>query len=449
MERVEHTYQVSDNIPGSARYSEQCKMPVGTGTYLDLAAQGVDPNADINGDTIEFQLPGLIAGTQFYDTIITGDPIFTDDGYIGMYEDNFSAWNWYNQGFPNAVEPDGIIALWWRDMNIVYDADNNKGVSFKDYGSAWLVEFDDIQDLYYPSIKMDYEIFGWKNPLEPGPDFIIAYDNVIGNWDWNGGAWGSVGLENYDASLGTTYAYDDWTPQSGNIVCFELLPVVEREPVVITYDVIINEMNTPLITNEVSHTADGFGMETDTAPVSIHVPLFVDLDLLQSENAADWVDVPGSFENGFELQLTGLPEDYTYLDANDLVINRALADGLHPFSLDTTVLPTGFYEYWALKGIDGTEPYAYPWMPIMWQIINGNQPMFYLKVSDAEPAYILIDGLLKLAFENEEHLRVNGDYPNGVYLFNGTVMDTTGGSNEVSVQIQFYVHRTFLPLLTR
>ncbi len=69
-------------------------------------------------------------------------------------------------------------------------------------------------------------------------------------------------------------------------------------------------------------------------------------------------------------------------------VNKTLADGYYGFYLDETSVPVGFLEYWAAKGVDAG---ASGWQLVMWQIINGNQPMFYLKVDGID--YSLIDGL--------------------------------------------------------
>ena len=48
-------------------------------------------------------------------------------------------------------------------------------------------------------------------------------------------------------------------------------------------------------------------------------------------------------------------------------------------------------------------------------VANGNLPMFYLKVSDTAPAYMLVDGLLHALNPAavDEILRISGDYPAG------------------------------------
>jgi hypothetical protein len=71
----------------------------------------------------------------------------------------------------------------------------------------------------------------------------------------------------------------------------------------------------------------------------------------------------------------------------------------------------------------------------MYQIITGNQPMFYLKVVGT--SYDLIDGLQFLTTAEENPLRVSGDYPFGTYTFNGEVKDEYAYTDDVTVDITF------------
>ena len=158
------------------------------------------------------------------------------------------------------------------------------------------------------------------------------------------------------------------------------------------------------------------------------------LDLLESTNQVDWTEVPGSLSGGFTMQLDpGVT--YYYFDSANLVVNRPLANDLYPFNLDTVSLPVGFYAYWEARGVHAGATSG--WQMVMWDIINGVSPMFYLKV--AGTSYDLVDGLQYLASGGilEEPLRVNGDYPIGVYSFNGAVKDESGCADDVVVAITF------------
>jgi uncharacterized repeat protein (TIGR01451 family) len=433
MPKIEYTYIAStpENNP------EFCDTPFGG--YLDLkTAYGVNPSTTIKGDSYLWQYTSLGVGTQYYGETIPTKPTFTSDGYFYMYPYGGSAdwWNWVNQEFPDPTVPNGIVAPWMRDMYIIAEA-GTKGVTAVSFsaGALWMVEFDNIED-YYTDAAMDFEVIVWRE-LDPSigwPDIVIAYDNVTGDWDAAGpGPWGSVGLENITGTVGTTFAYDNWTPSSGDIVCLDYA-VAGAEPVVITFDVTVDDTDQLQITNTVDHKADGFGMREEQASVTFDVNLtLTDLDLFSSIDLSLWIPVPGSFEEGFALLMDpGNP--FYYLDTDNLVVNRALADGSYPFFLDQTALPTGFAAYWDAKGVNASADPA-SWQGVMYQIIIGNQPMFYLKVVGT--SYDLIDGLQFLTGSVENPLRVSSDYPVGTYTFTGEVADDLDNKDDVTVDITF------------
>jgi len=181
---------------------------------------------------------------------------------------------------------------------------------------------------------------------------------------------------------------------------------------------------------------DEFGYTDDiVVAITFVSPLALDaLDLLGSTNLFDWTNVSGSLSAGFTMQIDPVVE-YYYFDAANLVVNRPLADDLYPFYLDTSSLPAEFYTYWEARGV--TESASGGWEEIMWDIINGIEPMFYLKVDGT--SYDMVDGLQYLVSGGfvEEPLRVNGDYPQGMYNFRGTIQDESGCTDEIMVAITF------------
>jgi hypothetical protein len=99
-------------------------------------------------------------------------------------------------------------------------------------------------------------------------------------------------------------------------------------------------------------------------------------------------------------------------------------------------VPEGFYEYWALNGV---EEGATGWQGIMWEIINGNEATFYINVEDTkDQSFSLIDGLKFLHSGEETFLSVPGIYPLGSYMYSGIIMDEHGvPSDPVDVMITF------------
>jgi hypothetical protein len=181
-------------------------------------------------------------------------------------------------------------------------------------------------------------------------------------------------------------------------------------------------------TSEPSSSNNIYAAQLQDAVLHVVDPLSLTaMDLYESVNQTTWTKVYGTLASGYTMVIDPANE-FEYLDAANPVVNRTLADGLHPFYLDTTVLPDGFYDYWAAKGVVAG---ATGWQGQMWEIINGRAPMFYLKVNGT--SYDLIDGLQG----EPNRLRVSGDYPLGAYHFNGTVTDTLGFTDSVAVNITF------------
>ncbi|MBP7354565.1 MAG: ExeM/NucH family extracellular endonuclease, partial [Longilinea sp.] len=157
-----------------------------------------------------------------------------------------------------------------------------------------------------------------------------------------------------------------------------------------------------------------------------------DLDLRQSDDAAaakPWTLVPGSYAAGFTMALDPAVE-YYYLDTDTLTVNRPVVDGYYEFFVDTA--PTGFIDYWAAQGVVAG---ATGWQGMMWEIINGTEPIFLLKVVGTD--YTLVDGLTHLRGQPDAPLKINGSYLPGDYTFTGTVADAYGFTDDVTVDVLF------------
>ena len=168
-------------------------------------------------------------------------------------------------------------------------------------------------------------------------------------------------------------------------------------------------------TDEVSLTI------TFVAPLAV-----TEVALVQSTDLSTWTPVDGNLADGYAMNLDTTVE-YYYLDAESVTSNRTLADGSYPFFM-TANPGAEFFAYWADRGVvEG----ATDWQALMWPIINGDAPMFYLKVEGSSLS--LIDGLQGAP----NPLRVNGGYYPGLYGFTGVVEDTFGFEDELDVSILF------------
>ena len=127
---------------------------------------------------------------------------------------------------------------------------------------------------------------------------------------------------------------------------------------------------------------------------------------------------------------------FYYLDIDNMTISQSLqANTLNPFTLSQTSLPPTWLAYWAAKGVVSG---ATGWQGIMWQIINGNAPIFYIYYTSPGSDYQLIDGMTFQAGGGITPLRVSGDYPQWAYSYNGTVTNING-----CVSLPFVVNTTF------
>jgi parallel beta-helix repeat protein len=174
-------------------------------------------------------------------------------------------------------------------------------------------------------------------------------------------------------------------------------------------------------------------------------PEVIAVSMLSSDdNEVTWNAVNGDLGYGYDLCIDPMIPFY-HLDIDDLT-STATFDHLefvqNAFYLNTTGLPTGFYDYWDSKGVNAG---ASGWQAVMWQIIIGNEPMFYISYDLGLDDYRLIDGLQYQVGAGEQTLRVSGDYPQGIYIFTGTVTDEHGCES-----LPFNVQMTFntIPYVT-
>jgi predicted outer membrane repeat protein len=186
---------------------------------------------------------------------------------------------------------------------------------------------------------------------------------------------------------------------------------------------------------EITESPTGFGDPpiVDMGAYERSLLTLTDLQLIQTTNPGvdPWIPVPGSFTQGFAMLLDP-SVDWYYLNTETIVVNQPLEDGDYPFYIQS--YPPGFFEYWASRGVvDGASE---PWQIKMWEIINGNLPIFYLKVSGTD--YMLEDGLQYTPGGSDFPLRIDGTYLLGAYTFSGIVQDALDDPEQVYVDITFY-----------
>jgi hypothetical protein len=159
-------------------------------------------------------------------------------------------------------------------------------------------------------------------------------------------------------------------------------------------------------------------------------------------NALPWsgTNVLGSLKKGYLLDIDAA-NAYYYLNVTGMTVSpNQIVDGSYGFYVES-YFPVGatapdeaaMLAYWAGRGVTAA---AAPgtWQFVMWQIVNGDLPIFYLNVSGGAVTFMLQDGLQKEFASVIDFLRVNGDYLLGSYTYTG-VLDTTPAPGYTSTRV--------------
>jgi uncharacterized repeat protein (TIGR01451 family) len=273
-------------IASTSLNDPMCAMPLAnSGSYVDLEPFVGGTTPGIEGDDVAFQ-DGTYGGGNFN---FFGDPqsktlYFSDDGFVSLNAgDIVSGTTYPNTSIPDSTTPDALMAMLWNDMEIIYQAgtgENNRGVTTGiqlntgGVPSRKLLEFDDVQKPGDPSSQLDFEmcIAEAVNDAAGEYEIIYAYDNIIG--DFTNLTVGTIGVENYDGSSGTEYAYNDTnlqTLQDGMAICFDY--AVPDKPVEITYQATVSDTVSigDIITNEAMHNTDDPGSEEVSASADLTI----------------------------------------------------------------------------------------------------------------------------------------------------------------------------------
>ena len=191
--------------------------------YVNLEAFGILTDPGISGDTVWFSVD--FSGGEFD---FWGQPQgelinFTDDGFAFFDPSTPGPTPWVHEPIPTMGDPDSLMAIFWRDMEIVYDGASNRGVSLANLTSggvpiAGVIEFDDVED--WPAggnPTYDIEIVAYYEASPDRYEYIFAYDNLTGPVTV-----GTIGLESQDGTDGAEYAYNSILVTNGMAVCFDL-----------------------------------------------------------------------------------------------------------------------------------------------------------------------------------------------------------------------------------
>ncbi|PIS27307.1 MAG: hypothetical protein COT43_11180 [Candidatus Marinimicrobia bacterium CG08_land_8_20_14_0_20_45_22] len=186
-----------------------------------------------------------------------------------------------------------------------------------------------------------------------------------------------------------------------------------------------------------------FGFESNAITITMTFttlkPEFTNIMLGSSTDQKTWSNVPGIMTSGYSMTIDPAIDWYYLNLLTGTTTNSPLKEGYYGFKVAS--YPTGFFEYWAGRGVDANDLTATgdtAWQKIAWDIINAVEPTFYVKVA-SDATLKLVDGLQKLAgAADDPYFRIDGDYLPGNYLYTGTVTGTSEVVSEpVTIAITF------------
>ncbi|MEE6273973.1 S8 family serine peptidase [Georgenia wangjunii] len=256
-----------------------CANPLNGGGYVDLASLGsfaTDPG--VSGDTVAFTVSSA-SPFSFYGIDYNGITL-TDDGFV-VFDSatNYGGAPWEPQALPDPAAPNNLLAMLWQDMEIVYDAATNKGVTLVNLGgtvpgSALVIEYDDVQLYEDPESTYDVQLFAFRGQDDaPGAyEFYVAYDNITGPVDGPL----TIGTENADGTTGQALVNRDsgeGVVEDDTVICFDY-EGASFDPVTISYQVTVDDAglaNGDVLTNEVTHVTDNPGAQPVTIGVGVTI----------------------------------------------------------------------------------------------------------------------------------------------------------------------------------
>ncbi len=248
-----------------------------TDDYLDLktTSYGFSASSTISGDSKWYQTFASYPPFNFYGVDYVGMQ-FTDDAYAGFAMNDV---DYINQNLPDPADPNNVLAMFWDDLVIQYDAVTNKGVTMVgDSASFATIEYDDVY--FYggsTAVTMDVEVGYFLQPDDaPGAyEIVYAFDNIAPTFLANASA--TIGLENATGTEATLISYNNpaLSIANGSAICFDWKNV-PAEPKLITFQVTVNaDAPAGPLTNVVSHATDQFGSAVEEASATVLIPVTI------------------------------------------------------------------------------------------------------------------------------------------------------------------------------
>lgn len=282
----------------------------GFGGYLALADFSF-PTLGFAGDTISGTLFG---GTTFpfFGEDRTNGMTITDDGFA-YFSGTSGSSPWANTAIPNPSEPNDMIAMLWKDMEIIDDG--VRGVrAFQSAANGYsYVDFSGTQGWRRNSERLTYSVFAWNSVSDVRDEVIVAYSaNQIGEL-----VGATAGVENSDGTAGTDasslmepgvqlcYNYNE--PPVAYEVTFQVMPnssylgqsaapnLTVTTDLVGSQDYTISAESVELVNvAPVANAGDDIVYDRASAPSQIQLSASGTLDLDEDVLSYRWSQVSGS-----------------------------------------------------------------------------------------------------------------------------------------------------------
>jgi uncharacterized repeat protein (TIGR01451 family) len=173
-------------------------------------------NGDCDDGGYFFNVPAYTYNGQTYT-----QTLFSVNGTLeaGSASGGFSSFN--NQNLPDPASPNDIIAPFWRDLNMNQGGNMYIVVLNGGGGFQWTVyEWEQIPHFGPGTDTVTMQVWMANNTSPDAGTFYITYDAMD-----NPGAGGTVGIENSDGTIGSSYFFNGagTAPMAGDELMFEQL----------------------------------------------------------------------------------------------------------------------------------------------------------------------------------------------------------------------------------
>lgn len=282
--RVTWSGTVSGSYPTysitTSHQDSTCAMPYATnGGYVDLEEYGFSTSPSLSGDTKWWYWETGGGPIQYFGQNVGNIINFMDDGIAFFDPSTPGTAPWENKDIPNSADPNNLLAFFWQDLEVQYDAANNYGITLTNLTDldnnpvAHILEMDDVHVYGETAQTYDVEFYLAKQPDDtPGAyEIIFAYDNLNGPLTT-----GTIGLEDAGGVLGIKYAYNDEALSqitNGTAICFDA--VISQPTHTITYQVRVESTaREGWLINQLQHDNNAPQTEQEVAEARVWVAYY-------------------------------------------------------------------------------------------------------------------------------------------------------------------------------